>query len=263
MAMSKKRLYAEASISLLIALMLFSQARCDISKPSVPEFTLKVVHYTYDHPAVYGIDPYTGKNVTITPAEHQETTEIVVNITNQQFTSYQDSSGNIIKLYYNVRSKGHFSDSNSWGSGVIEDVLVQNSSYIWYRYPADGYSIDTQLDYQVQAMTGYYKDVPNPYFRDSVFVGEGSGWSNTQTISILSGNWTNTATPSPLASPTTEPTLNPPTPSPTAEPTSTPTQQTGFLGTNLPTEYGYAIVAVLVIIVVAGLSIVYFKKLRK
>jgi hypothetical protein len=60
--------------------------------------------------------------------------------------------------------------------------------------------------------------------------------------------------PSPSPSPTNEPTL---------EPTSTPNQPSSFLGTNLPTEYGYAIVAVLVIIVVAGLSLVYFKKIRK
>jgi hypothetical protein len=54
-----------------------------------------------------------------------------------------------------------------------------------------------------------------------------------------------------------------PTLAPTVEPTSTPKQQTGFLGTNLPTEYGYAIVGILVIVVVAGLSMVYLKKLRK
>lgn len=54
-----------------------------------------------------------------------------------------------------------------------------------------------------------------------------------------------------------------PTLEPTIEPTSTSEQQTGFLGTNLPTEYGYAIAAVLVIIVVAGLSVVYCKRVRK
>jgi hypothetical protein len=47
---------------------------------------------------------------------------------------------------------------------------------------------------------------------------------------------------------------------PTPPPTTTPP---GFLGTSLPIEYGYAIVAVLGIIIVAGLSLVYFKKLRK
>jgi len=66
----------------------------------------------------------------------------------------------------------------------------------------------------------------------------------------------------PYPSPTPIPTLTP-TIQPTLKPTSTPKQQTGFLGTNLPTEYGYAIGAVLVIVAVAGLSVVYFKKLRK
>jgi hypothetical protein len=49
----------------------------------------------------------------------------------------------------------------------------------------------------------------------------------------------------------------------TIEPSSTPIHQTGFLGTTLPLEYGFAILAVLVIIVVAGLSVVYLKKRRK
>jgi hypothetical protein len=64
--------------------------------------------------------------------------------------------------------------------------------------------------------------------------------------------------PSPTASPTLSPTIEP-----TLEPTSTPQQPTGFLGTSLSVEYGYAIVVVLVIIVVAGLSLVYWKRLRK
>jgi len=83
-----------------------------------------------------------------------------------------------------------------------------------------------------------------------------------------------TPTPSPTQSsslpPTTGPTPNTsstPEPSPTNEATLTPTptytKQPGFLGTNLPAEYGYAIVAVLVIVVTSGLSFIYFKKLRK
>jgi hypothetical protein len=68
------------------------------------------------------------------------------------------------------------------------------------------------------------------------------------------------ASPSPSSFPLVESTS---TPVATAVPTTTPRQQIGFLGTSLPTEYGYAIVAVLVILVVAGLSLVYFKKLRK
>jgi hypothetical protein len=67
-----------------------------------------------------------------------------------------------------------------------------------------------------------------------------------------------TATPTPPITPSSSS-----TPISTMEPTSTPKQTTGFLGTSLPAAYGYAILAVLVIIVVAGLSLVYIKKLRK
>jgi hypothetical protein len=38
-------------------------ASASIPKPSVPEFTLKFVDYSYDVPPTYGIDPYTGKVV--------------------------------------------------------------------------------------------------------------------------------------------------------------------------------------------------------
>jgi hypothetical protein len=53
-----------------------------------------------------------------------------------------------------------------------------------------------------------------------------------------------------------------PAPSSATEPTSTPKPSSGFLGASLPIEYGYAIAAVLVIIVVAGLSVVYFRRLK-
>lgn len=46
-------------------------------------------------------------------------------------------------------------------------------------------------------------------------------------------------------------------------PTPTPKPQSGFLGTSLQAEYGYAIVVAGVIIVVAGLSLFYSKKRRK
>ena len=60
---------------------------------------------------------------------------------------------------------------------------------------------------------------------------------------------------SPATAPTMEPIIEQ-----TAVPTSTLKQQTGFLGTNLPTEYGYSIIIILIIAVVAGLSLVHFKK---
>jgi hypothetical protein len=74
----------------------------------------------------------------------------------------------------------------------------------------------------------------------------------------------------PTSSPTLNPTTTPPTslsPSPILEPTTEPTTtlepSQGFLGKGLPVEYCLALVAGLVIIIVSGISLVYFKKLRK
>jgi hypothetical protein len=89
-----------------------------------------------------------------------------------------------------------------------------------------------------------------------------ASWSDTVyfTVNLPFVPPSPTLSPSPLSSPTTEPTIEPTS---TPESTSTPKEQTGFLGTNLPVEYGYAIVTILVILVVAGLSLFYFKKLGK
>jgi hypothetical protein len=63
-----------------------------------------------------------------------------------------------------------------------------------------------------------------------------------------------TTTPSPIPSAAIEP---------TSEPTLIPKQQTGFLGTNLPVEYGYAIIAAAVIAIVAVAAIALRKRHRK
>lgn len=51
-------------------------------------------------------------------------------------------------------------------------------------------------------------------------------------------------------------------PSPTPQPTNPPAHQTGFLGSNLPIEYGYGIVAVTVAVVIVSL-LIYFKKRKR
>jgi hypothetical protein len=75
--------------------------------------------------------------------------------------------------------------------------------------------------------------------------------------------------PSPSPSPTLRPTPSQtlqPTPSVTLQPTAssspspTPQKQIGFLGTTLPIEYGYAIVAFVIIAVVGLALFVYFRK---
>jgi len=94
----------------------------------------------------------------------------------------------------------------------------------------------------VTSETFYYPFESYPFYVSFHRLG-----SNTEAITF-------SIAPQHIPSPTIEPTI---------EPTSTPKPHAGFLGTNLPTEYGYAIVAALVIIVVAGLSLFFYKKQRR
>lgn len=78
----------------------------------------------------------------------------------------------------------------------------------------------------------------------------------------------NTASPSPTPSPTLSTTIAPsstpsPTPITTTEPTSTPKHQTGFFGTNLPTEAGYAAIAAAAVVIAVGVVLFYFRRIRK
>ena len=81
-----------------------------ITKPSVPEFTLVLVDSSYDVPTTYSIDPYTGENITH-HGYHVEDKKIGMKIKNQPFTSYYDDSlGQTVSFYYNIRFKGHFEE---------------------------------------------------------------------------------------------------------------------------------------------------------
>jgi hypothetical protein len=91
----------------------------------------------------------------------------------------------------------------------------------------------------------------------------------------LSGNpWTsevfNLIIPQPTPAPTSipSPSVSPGrtlslTIEPSVEPSSTPKQQTGFLGTNLPGEYGYAIVVAVVVVVVLAVGALAIRRRRK
>jgi hypothetical protein len=204
-----------------------------IPKPSVPEFTVKLVAHPYDVPSTTTttIDEYTGKEiVTTTPGYHVENKSIEITIKNQPFTPYTDADGNEINIYYNVRVKGHFgqdwtelyspySDSVRGGYyGSYSKSPVQSSSeYTVLSLSAD-YPDGAQVDYQVNAHAGYYTDYW-PYVGVGGFIwlfnGEFSGWSNTQTITIGESQ---TPTPSPTTTPTQ-------TPSPVIMPTPTPYQE--------------------------------------
>ena len=169
------------------------------SKLSVPEFTVNLVAYPYDVPPVTttSIDQYTGeKIVTTIPGYRVENRSIEITIKNQPFTPYTDADGNVIRMYYNVRAKGHFGDnweelySRSRDSPSANPV-PSSSEYTVLSLPAD-YPDGGQVDFQVEALAGYYK-----YWADArvwIIFGyalepvEASGWSNTQTITISEEN---------------------------------------------------------------------------
>jgi hypothetical protein len=158
-----------------------------VSKPSVPEFTLEYKTETSFHDAQWKIDPYTGENITITPAYSENWSEIVLTIKSQPFTSFKDSNGNWIELYYIVASKGNYEtlwENISTGSG--ERLTQSDSEYTSIGYSAQFYPPNAKVDFRVEAMIGYFKDSSLPSYLGipPIFVGKESGWSNTLTISI-------------------------------------------------------------------------------
>jgi len=225
----KKRLNA-LLISIMITVLIFISIACigtaqsSIPKPSVPEFTVKIVSYPYDVPptTTTTVDPYTGKEtVTTQPGYRVENKSIELIIKNQPFTPHTDAEGHIINLYYNVRVKGHFEDC--WRElysidemmreerGAHKQGPVQSSSgYTVISCSAD-YPDDGQVDFQVQALAGYYTEwwpaLGGPGKWN--FTGQLSEWSNTQTIRMSDGTVTVSTSPNPTESPTATPAQEP------------------------------------------------------
>ena len=143
-------------------------------KPSVPEFSLKVVAHPID----------------VVP------TNLEITIKNQPFTSYIDASGNYTSLYYNVRFKGHYSEQwryypENRNTGYANASI---SDYTTMSFDLGGSPLGTvpaggQVDFQVQALIGHDNKISwnvflHPEFYYYEFAGEISDWSNTQTITM-------------------------------------------------------------------------------
>lgn len=184
-----------------------------ITKPSIPEFTVKFVDNSYDVPPTYGVDPYTGKQVMTQAGYHVQDKTIELAIKNQPFTPYKDANGNSIGLYYCIRMKGHFGDSwtypnfgyyyvegdeeaNYVGANTGSDYTIITYGLIGNNGTKDYLNLDIsargQADFQVRAFIGYYtRTTTMTYLGEShrdVFTGETSDWSNTQTITIDTQN---------------------------------------------------------------------------
>jgi hypothetical protein len=190
-----------------------------IPKPSVPEFTVELVDHSYDVPSydvppTYGIDQYTGENVTIAEGYHVEgyhveNKTIDITVTNQPFTSPDEYT----HFGYNVRVKGPYGEhwTELYPYTVSQEVGPWNLRFqsasentvisIPQDYPSGG-----TVEFQVEAVIA----IGHPFLNTNFGYWEysTSGWSETQTITIP------TPTPSPTASPT-----------PTSTPTSTPSHE--------------------------------------
>jgi hypothetical protein len=175
-------------------------AELSITKPAVPEFSLKFESYLKDFEAVYSIDPYTGENVLISRAHQKTLQNITLSIKRQNFSPYQDSGGTqlicttifVLKVIENDWSSiGRITPSQEF---VGDYHVWLDSKFIYVSYDLGifaKYQIfksvtpGGKLDFQVEALAGYYTLV----YRSLLPVGEEfhgmtSGWSNTQTLSI-------------------------------------------------------------------------------
>jgi len=96
------------------SLVLVNLAKAQMQKPDVPQFTVSYMDYSYNVQPQTTIDQYTGRNVTADYSYRVDNRTVTFTIKNQQFTPYTDSSGNLIKLYYNIRYKGPYGNDTNW-----------------------------------------------------------------------------------------------------------------------------------------------------
>jgi hypothetical protein len=233
-----------ASIALLVLLIAASlimvKPAAGQSKPSVPEFTISVTDQSYDVPTTTtSTTDLDGRVITkTTPGYHMMTGKIEVSIKNQPFTPYYDSDGYPIKLYYHIRVKllnpvywryfpgeeSYFEATNATYTTVTYGYLGHDFVHDWAGMPAySPYRVDGTVDFQVEAFIGHtnttYRYTGAPVIRSEdlivKYVGQTSGWSNTQTATIPNGAYT--------------PSI--PTPLPTAKPTSTSYPTTSYIPT--------------------------------
>ena len=189
-------------VASIIPLTQLANSETSTTKPSVPEFTVKLVDSSYDVPTTSSMDPYTGENVTHA-GYRVESRSIEVTIKNQPFVPYSSGGWNI-EFYYNIRIRGHFSEdwielyrasdgyptqSDSQNT-IISYVLGENNDTILGTKMIE-FPPNSQVDFQVEAMIGYVSRVYNPNANGNplamypwVFTGETSGWSGTQTLTI-------------------------------------------------------------------------------
>jgi hypothetical protein len=190
------------AVSMLAIQPTFAQS---IPQPSAPQFTVKFVDRSYDVPNTYRTttDPFTGKQVTANYGGYHVTNKTVdITIKNRPYSSINLQNGNLVQLYYAVRTKGHFTDWSPEASGGYSFTRVLSSTTgdtvvtlrigscdndILMDYADVVISEAGQEDFQVNAQAGYEYPYSGghilPLGIEFALLAE-SGWSGTQTVSF-------------------------------------------------------------------------------
>jgi len=160
--MSKSATLLLITVLVVSSLIIISSASAQsIPKPSVPEFTV---------------------------ASKDQNETIIITIKNQPFTSYTDSDGDIVRLYYTVRAERNSKEytevypaSDSAYTTIITSLQTYPPPEIWSN-SSSGEELDFQLSLNAKIGKNYW------YFGEAGmrmdFEGEVSGWSETQTLTI-------------------------------------------------------------------------------
>jgi len=236
-------------------------AQTGVTQPVVPRFDPFLNTHPEYIPPTYGVDPSTGKAVIIQAGYEVVNKWVGVRVWGQPFWEYNNAAGQRVLLYYHVRWQSNL--DTAWQSFPSEVKYYHDSMDPWDT-EGEGCIISIgfkgiegvgmqlidpnaeTIDFQVEALIGYYDSNDN-------FVGQTSGWSNTQTITIPASDSSSSSSSS---SPTS-------TPGQTTE--TTPNQTTG--SNSQDTTQTWQSVSVLgatvgVVVVIAGL-LAYFKKRKR
>ncbi len=255
--------------------------------PSVPTFSLTFIDHSYVMPAATVDDGYIGPHYV--PAHHDRNGTVEITIANQPFTPYKDANNHTVALYFHIRCKGHL-DSN-WivtpDDGYSDTYLeTPNTQYTVFSYwineewvgdhsgrvpniPEDG-----KIDFQVEAFIGYSDTICTSIAQraddyHTYFVGQTSGWSNTQTISLNDGSTSTSSSTEPTLPPTPPPTISGPSigdvgtaPQTSHNPTSTPVQPISGSPAFFALDFGEIVIIALlgVVAVLLGLVVVYLRR---
>lgn len=216
------------------------------SKPSAPEFTVSYVDYSYDVPPTYHIDEFSGRNVSNNNGYRIDQQSVLFKIKNQPFTTYNDSSGNTVNLYFNFRYRGHFGAechyypfSGSFGtvrygctfySFTDEQPQIPQSGSEYtekslalnFLFGENKPSIGSPVDFQVQAIVGHIDYAGDGYY---TFDGSQGDWSPINTLTIGTNQVTVTASASPVSQSDNSTIQVSETPTLIAEPTAVATDE--------------------------------------